>query len=161
MDFGNLFFSAYGRISRQEFWIAWVILLAVGIFAAFIPGINLLVGLGSLYCGVCVRSKRLHDMGRSGWWQIIPHVAKLVVLVVLIYFGIAALVTGLSWDMVVHSVAAAGLVAGVIAMILTFVAAGMVNLGFLLWIGISESDPYDNLYGPSRIAGDYRMGAPA
>ncbi len=148
MDFGKLFFSAYGRIGRQEFWVAWVILFAVGLFTAIIPLVNILVGLGSIYCGVCIRSKRLHDMGRTGWWQLVPHVARVFALALMFWFVIGAIVAGVFGDLLIHPLATAGAIAGAVTTVVTFLLCGLINLAFLLWIGIAEGEPYDNIHGP-------------
>ncbi len=161
MDFGNLFFSAYGRIGRQEFWVGWAILLMVGIFFAFVPFINLILPWGLLYCGICLRSKRLHDMGRTGWWQIIPHVAKLVCLIIVIYLVAAAVLAGVAWHMLIHPAVVAGAVAGAITLVMALFAVWLIDVAFLLWIGIVEPDPYDNTYGPGPANEDYRMAATA
>ncbi|MEI7931929.1 MAG: DUF805 domain-containing protein [Alphaproteobacteria bacterium] len=157
MDFGKLFFSAYGRIGRQEFWVGWAILLMVGIFTCFIPFVNFIAWCGLLYCGICIRTKRLHDMGRSGWLQVIPVVAKLVFGVIVFYLIIFGAIAGYAWG---HA-ALPGIAIGVATLIFSALAAWLIQVGFLLWIGIAERDPYDNIYGPGPTDEDYRMGAPA
>jgi uncharacterized membrane protein YhaH (DUF805 family) len=157
MDFGKLFFSAYGRIGRQEFWIGWVILLMVGIFTCFIPVINFIVWCGLLYCGICIRSKRLHDMGRSGWLQVIPVVAKVVFAVIGFYLIVFGAIAG--W--MAGPVAVPGIALGIATLVFSAIAAWLVQVGFLLWIGVSQGDPLDNQYGPAPDYPPYRMGAPA
>ncbi|MGD1956255.1 MAG: DUF805 domain-containing protein [Sphingomonadales bacterium] len=70
MDFQNLFLIAHGRIGRQLWWIA-VIVLAVASAATFtlMGGIIVfLVGLTMVIPGLTVSIKRCHDRGKSGWW---------------------------------------------------------------------------------------------
>src|SRR6187399_1393789 len=69
MDWKSLFFSAEGRIGRQAFWIGWLVLLGIQVVAGWIPVVGHALGLVALFCWVCLCTKRLHDMGRSGWWQ--------------------------------------------------------------------------------------------
>ncbi len=73
-DWGMLFFSADGRVSRSLFLIATAVLVALAaIYEAIVtPTLHMLTGWfvypALIYCGACVLSKRLHDRGRSGWW---------------------------------------------------------------------------------------------
>ena len=89
-----------GRASRSEFWwffLFWVlgdilfdVLDAVlgwqfgepDIFGSQPGVLNLLFNLGILAPTVCVTARRLHDVNRSGWWQLIP----LTVIGIIPYF---------------------------------------------------------------------------
>lgn len=156
MDFGKLFFSAYGRIGRQEFWIGWAILLMVGLFLWMIPFFNFVAWPALLYCSICIRAKRLHDMGRSGWLQVVPVIAKIVFGAILFYFTMGMVVAGVLGGVF----AAPGVAMGVATLTLAAIACWFVDVGFLLWIGISERDPYDNIYGPApHLDADYRATA--
>ncbi len=75
MSLGNLLFSPFGRIGRGQFWGAWLGLSIFGAALGWIPLVGPVVGVVALYILVCLFSKRLHDMGRSGWWQLVPIVA--------------------------------------------------------------------------------------
>ena len=61
-----------GRASRPEFW--WFFLFQVlalivsGILGELVYG---LVALGLLIPALAVGARRLHDVGRSGWWQLL------------------------------------------------------------------------------------------
>ena len=72
MDWKSLFFSAEGRIGRQVFWIGWLMLLGAHVVAGWIPLIGQVIALMAIFAWVCLCTKRLHDMGRSGWWQLVP-----------------------------------------------------------------------------------------
>ncbi len=74
-----------GRARRPEFW--WFMLFAVlaTLAASFLFGEfgNGIVTLALLLPGLAVSARRLHDIGRSGWWQLvslIPLVGWVVVL---------------------------------------------------------------------------------
>ena len=89
-----------GRASRSEFW--WFVLFWVlgdilfNVLDAVLgwqfgepdifgnqPGVlNLLYNLAVLVPFVCVTARRLHDVNRSGWWQLIP----LTVIGIIPYF---------------------------------------------------------------------------
>ena len=61
-----------GRASRSEFW--WFVLfqvlvsLAAGMLGNVVGG---LVNLALLLPALAVGTRRLHDIGKSGWWQLI------------------------------------------------------------------------------------------
>ncbi len=147
MDWKTLFFSPDGRIGRSTFWIGWLVLLGVNVVLGWIPLIGFLLSLVTIYCNVCVTSKRLHDMGRSGFLQLIP-----IILCTTLCIGAIVMVAGpaimagiadASEDAIV-----AALMAGIGGMILAVLAAFVIGFGFLLWIGISLGDKGDNRYGP-------------
>lgn len=82
---GELFFSAEGRLARAPFLIAAAILTGlVALYEAGTPvTLHWLTGWfvypAAIYCGACVLSKRLHDRGRSGWLAAIIILALIVV----------------------------------------------------------------------------------
>jgi uncharacterized membrane protein YhaH (DUF805 family) len=77
-----------GRASRPEYW--WFVLAYV--IAAFVSGfihevLNLIVALAFLLPLLAVGARRLHDIGKSGWWLLlglIPVIGGLVLL----YFAV-------------------------------------------------------------------------
>ena len=73
-----------GRAARPEFWwfvVFWIVVMAVtGLISRYINGI---AGLALLLPGLAAGSRRLHDTGKSGWFQLlgfIPFVGALIVL---------------------------------------------------------------------------------
>lgn len=76
-----------GRASRPEFW--WFMLFIFG--GSFVLSyvsfwLNVLFVLGTLLPQVAAATRRLHDTGRSGWWQligVIPVIGWIVMLVLL------------------------------------------------------------------------------
>ena len=72
------YFTSGGRASKPEYWrwmlfaaLSWIALLLVGGFVTLIPSL-------------AVTSRRLHDIGKSGWWLLlwlIPVIGRMVLIV--------------------------------------------------------------------------------
>ena len=86
-----------GRASRSEFWW-WILavfltLIVVGIVDAVLFGtgpeagqpISALVSLGLLLPNIAVGARRMHDIGKSGWWLLIGLI-PVIGFFVLLYF---------------------------------------------------------------------------
>ena len=77
-----------GRASRSEFWwfmLFYVICAVVGGFLGDVAGG--IVGLILLLPTLAVQVRRLHDIGKSGWWVLIGLI-PLIGQIVLIYFSV-------------------------------------------------------------------------
>ena len=65
-------FSKYatftGRASRSEYWWFYLFIL----IGSFIPVISIIFSLATFVPTIAVTSRRLHDVDRSGWWQVAP-----------------------------------------------------------------------------------------
>ncbi|OAL78268.1 DUF805 domain-containing protein [Acinetobacter sp. SFA] len=67
-----------GRARRKEFWFFMLFCVILGIIAEVIdtvlgtePIVNSLLNLALLVPSLAVGARRLHDIGRSGWWQLL------------------------------------------------------------------------------------------
>jgi uncharacterized membrane protein YhaH (DUF805 family) len=83
MDFGTAIrtcFQKYaafdGRAGRAEFWYFWLFLLLGSLIAAGLDAairgsgvLSALFSLATILPQLAVTARRLHDTGRSGWWQ--------------------------------------------------------------------------------------------
>jgi uncharacterized membrane protein YhaH (DUF805 family) len=84
-----------GRARRMEYWMFilfnLLVLLGVGLleFLLGLDGtISLLYSLAVLIPGVAVSVRRLHDIGRSGWWILLGIIPVLGTLVLLFFYCI-------------------------------------------------------------------------
>lgn len=149
---GNLFFTPFGRIGRRDFWLAWLVIFAVNVVLTWIPFIGVALWLVGIYCTICIYSKRLHDMGRTGWLQVIPIAASVTWWVLATYFAIGVLFTGFAVEAGLSDAGAGlGILSGVMALIMTGLVALTIEIVFLIWIGVTQSDPFDNRFGPPPV----------
>ena len=94
MNFGQAIstcFSKYatfsGRASRPEFWWFFLFQILVSIAASMLGDIVAgLVSLALLLPALAVGARRLHDIGKSGWWQLI--MLTVIGLLLLIYWWV-------------------------------------------------------------------------
>lgn len=76
-----------GRASRKEFWMFLLFNVLIGAVIGFIEGLvgipgffSLLFNLAILIPSIAVGARRMHDTDRSGWWQIVPIVGFIFML---------------------------------------------------------------------------------
>tara|TARA_R110002167_G_scaffold61898_10_gene174869 strand:+ start:968 stop:1456 length:489 start_codon:yes stop_codon:yes gene_type:complete len=137
-------FSFEGRIRRQHFWIGWLILLGAGVVAGWIPLLGFVISLALIWPNLAIAVKRLHDMGQTGWLVAVPWVVTIVAMFVAIgTVGISAITNSAALERE-DPAAIWALIAPVFGM---FGLVLLVNLGFLLWIGLTPGKNGDNRYG--------------
>lgn len=77
------YFNFSGRTRRKDYWTAWAISNIIGAFLYFIVLameeevigiIFLLFLLIAIPAGISMMVRRLHDIGKSGWWLLIAFV---------------------------------------------------------------------------------------
>lgn len=85
--------SFSGRASRSEYWYFVLFSILLNFVVSFVVGMvsdmagilaNLLIAFGLLLPSLAVGVRRLHDIGRSGWWLLIglvPLVGPILLLV--------------------------------------------------------------------------------
>ena len=84
------YFTFSGRARRSEYW--WFILftLVIGFIVGFIEGLaktgsilTIALNLALIIPSLALACRRLHDIGKSGWWQlivIIPIIGWIIVI---------------------------------------------------------------------------------
>ena len=82
-----------GRASRPDFWWFFLFQILISLAASMLgETINSLVALGLLLPALAVGTRRLHDIGRSGWWQLL--MLTVIGFLVLIYWWVQPAVEG-------------------------------------------------------------------
>lgn len=153
MNWKTLLLSPEGRMSQGDFWICALILFVAWVISHLFHVFAPLIWLLLVYMWVCVYAKRLHDFGKSAWLILVPFVvAAGAFFLGLVFGGLSAI--GAIFAMITHGTepsAWATMFAG-LGIMLAFVGfAAVAKLAFLLWVGLSPSDPGDNRYGPPPV----------
>jgi uncharacterized membrane protein YhaH (DUF805 family) len=76
-----------GRARRKEYWMFILIYMVINVILALL-GMDIISGivaLALLIPSLSIGARRLHDTGRSGWWQLI-YLVPLIGLIVMIVF---------------------------------------------------------------------------
>lgn len=78
-----------GRARRKEFWFFMLVCIGISIIARVLDSIlhtgkiiDSLQGLILLLPSIAVGARRLHDIGRSGWWQLIAFTGIGIILLI-------------------------------------------------------------------------------
>ena len=91
----NHYFDFNGRATRTQFWLYVLFLVIVNILVTLLASflgdtigtvLSWVVGLGLLLPNLGIEVRRLHDIGRSGWWLLIGFVPVIGLLVLLVFF---------------------------------------------------------------------------
>lgn len=88
-----------GRARRREYWMYALFLLIVGIVAAVLevslgwaaPGegwgpLTTVLSLATFVPSLAVAVRRMHDIGRSGWWVLVGLIPLIGWIVMLVFF---------------------------------------------------------------------------
>ena len=145
-DFQSAMLSFNGRLRRQHFWISWLILLGAGVVLGWIPILGTLLSIAMIWPNVAIMVKRLHDMGKTGWFAVAPYVAAVIGFIMIISAVGTAIFTN---PQAFESEDPSAMLAMFGSMMGGFAVMGLVGLAFLLWIGITDSQRGDNRFGPN------------
>src|SRR4030042_4306443 len=77
-----------GRAGLKEFWMYVLVSIIIGAAIGFISQtLASLYSLLVLIPSLAVGARRLHDTGRSGWWQLIGLIPVVGLIVLIIFFA--------------------------------------------------------------------------
>lgn len=146
IDWSALFWSMDGRIRRSHFWAAWGILFAANFLLSWIPLIGFVVSLVLIWPSIAIQTKRLHDMGKTGWFQLLPYATWVVAFIVAVSaIGLTAVSNPDGFENGDPSAIFSAM--GPVAIAIVLVLLG--SIGYLIWIGATEGQPGRNRFGPN------------
>ena len=153
-----------GRATRAEFWwwmlavtIASVVLSIVdGVVSAATGGkfeevLSTIFSLAVLLPNLAVTSRRLHDIGKSGWWQLVWILVVTGVWAMLVVAFILSLGQFFG-DWTFDETVASDIFANFVPVILGFILAALVTIVMIVWAIIwlaRQGQSGSNRYGPS------------
>lgn len=77
-----------GRALRSEYWWYVLFIVLVGMATSMVS--EVLSGLfyvGTLLPSIAAATRRLHDTGRTGWWQLIAFIPLIGVIVLIVFLA--------------------------------------------------------------------------
>lgn len=145
-DFKSAMFAFEGRLRRSHFWIGFLIIFGANVVLGWIPVVGFIVSLALIWSNLAISVKRLHDMGKTGWLVAIPYGVSFalgIVAGVMMVAGIAASGADESYyeSNPMAALAIMGPAMGIFGVII------LLNLAFLLWVGITDSQKGENRFG--------------
>ena len=93
IDFWKNYVNFSGRSRRAAYWYVVLMTFIIGIVLSLLayaaPTLSILssiYGLASLIPSIAICVRRLHDIGKSGWWYLLVFVPLVGAIILLVWF---------------------------------------------------------------------------
>ena len=93
IDFWKNYFNFSGRSRRAAYWYAalmnFIVLLILNVLDRMVQTVDLFSGLYTLAAfipGIAICVRRLHDIGKAGWWYLLVFVPVVGQIILFIWF---------------------------------------------------------------------------
>lgn len=75
-----------GRARRSEYWFWTLFCFIVGCLLGWIPVLGWLISIALFLPGIAVAVRRLHDIGKSGWFYLLILIPLIGAIVLLVFY---------------------------------------------------------------------------
>jgi len=132
-----------GRSNRQEYWISVGLLIVAALVLGYFQMQAASAAITIMWVITWIR--RLHDIGKPGWWSLLP-------LLLVVGLAVAGIVLGGSAfeKMVLNAESGKPISPNDpgFAIVALVVLAGLIfQFGFTIWLGAKKGDAGDNKFG--------------
>jgi uncharacterized membrane protein YhaH (DUF805 family) len=77
-----------GRATRSEYWWFILFIVLVSLATSMISSVvSVLFSLATLLPSLAAATRRLHDTGRSGWWQLVVLIPVVGIVIIIIFLA--------------------------------------------------------------------------
>lgn len=144
----KVYFANYinfrGRSTRAEYWWAMLFVVILSLITSFIDSgtLQLLVTFALMLPTWAVTTRRMHDIGKSGWWVVGFFIVPVIVLGVSFHSMFSAIANGVTNPMVLSQI--------ILDSPLSYSIGEIIVLAvyiYMLVLLVKPSGP-DNKYGP-------------
>jgi uncharacterized membrane protein YhaH (DUF805 family) len=137
---GNFF---TGRSNRQEYWISVALLIVAAVALGYFQMQAASAAITIMWIITWIR--RLHDIGKPGWWSLLP-------LLIVVGLAVGGIVLGGSAfeNMILDAESGKSISPNDpgFAIVALVVVVGLIfQFGFTIWLGAKKGDAGDNKFG--------------
>lgn len=134
-----------GRSNRQEYWISVALLIAAAFALTLLHMEAASAAITVMW--VITWMRRLHDIGRPGWWALLPIVLMILAVAAGFVIGGQPFINALAaMERIETAVAIPDRVLNLLVGI--GLAAVVIQFGFTIWLGAKKGDTGENRFGP-------------